>query len=377
MNKIVVFAAVVALAFGVDNTVSAGTLGDIDKDGDVDLTEAVHALRVSAGLQSAIPAFYVMVWKGTWAPGEEYNVYDAVQHDGSSYICIQHHTSDGSNSPPDMTTWNILALEGAQGPQGDVGPEGPKGETGNTGPEGPKGDKGDTGDTGPKGDKGDAGDIGPEGPPGPLSGSDKQFVYNDNGAAAGAEVYYSTGYVGIGTDTPAEKLDIQGNVRTSGDFKYASTRTHYLTIPASAFQADGQQNDVWAYVNGLAYIPSGTEPLSVFSFAPVYLPEGAVVEEVTFYYYDNDETGNAHVKGRLSRYSVDTAASNTLAEIESTTTGASLDVQSSTDTSIYNSTIDNQAYAYYLRGEFQVDIASFNLKFYGCRIKYTVTRVTP
>lgn len=103
------------LGIGASN---AGTLGDVDHDGDIDLTEAVHALRVSSGVQSTVSASYVMVWRGAWALGEEYNVYDAVQYEGSSYICIQHHTSDESNSPPDEVMWNVLALEGEQGPEG-------------------------------------------------------------------------------------------------------------------------------------------------------------------------------------------------------------------------------------------------------------------
>ena len=56
------------------------------------------------------------------------------------------------------------------------------------------------------------GPQGPKGDPGPIAGTNGQFVYNNNGSAAGAEVYYekSTGNVGIGTTSPAALLDVSG-----------------------------------------------------------------------------------------------------------------------------------------------------------------------
>ena len=132
MKKTIMWAACIVFSLLSVAALNAGTLGDVDHDGNVGLTEAVHALRVSSGVQSTTSASYVMVWRGTWALGEEYNVYDAVQYEGSSYICIQDHTSEASNSPPDEVMWNILALEGEQGPQGETGPEGPEGPPGSS-----------------------------------------------------------------------------------------------------------------------------------------------------------------------------------------------------------------------------------------------------
>ncbi len=117
---------------------------------------------------------------------------------------------------------------GQTGPAGDTGPMGPAGDTGSmgsqgdTGPMGPAGDtgligpRGDTGQTGPAGDTGLTGPqgyTGPEGPPGatgPVAGSNGQLIYNDDGSAAGAEVYYNEddGKIGIGTSSPGGNLEV-------------------------------------------------------------------------------------------------------------------------------------------------------------------------
>jgi len=153
---------------------------------------------------------------------------------------------------------------GPQGPQGEPGPIGEKGDKGNDGnigdmgmpgPEGPIGEKGD------KGDKGDTGDMGMPGPAPDLSGyatttdvfnlqttvinnqiqsdnllAETQYLnlslYTEVNRATAAEEYlaskiyfrdaydfpgsiYSSnpGNVGIGTDLPSEKLDVNGNLK--------------------------------------------------------------------------------------------------------------------------------------------------------------------
>ncbi|NOZ09034.1 MAG: hypothetical protein GXO91_09225 [FCB group bacterium] len=62
------------------------------------------------------------------------------------------------------------------------------------------------------------GPAGPQGPAGPVAGSDGQLVYNNGGAAGGAEVYYddTNNRLGVGTGTPAAKLDVAGTIKISG-----------------------------------------------------------------------------------------------------------------------------------------------------------------
>jgi hypothetical protein len=96
---------------------------------------------------------------------------------------------------------------------GDTGAQGQPGD------KGAQGDKGLPGDQGLPGDKGLPGDQGPVGPAGPLAGSNKQVIYNNNGVAGGAEVYYdvASGNVGIGTAPSADhKLAVNGLIKGKG-----------------------------------------------------------------------------------------------------------------------------------------------------------------
>jgi hypothetical protein len=117
-------------------------------------------------------------------------------------------------------------LTGSQGPQGNQGiqgPTGPTGPQGNQGIQGLVGATGPTGPTGARGATGSTGSTGPQGltgatgPTGPVGGSNTQFVYNNSGTAAGANVYYnnSNGYVGVGV-SPSYTLDVNGTLYSRG-----------------------------------------------------------------------------------------------------------------------------------------------------------------
>lgn len=138
-------------------------------------------------------------------------------------------------------------------PTGLIGPTGPAGPVGAAGPQGPAGATGGTGATGPQGPEGATGATGPSGPTGPVAGSDGQFVYNDGGAAAGAEMYYdSTGSVGLGTATPhtSAMLEI-----TSTERGFLLPRMTTVQIASISAPADGLQ--VYNTTDGKLYIYVG------------------------------------------------------------------------------------------------------------------------
>lgn len=129
-------------------------------------------------------------------------------------------------------------LLGPYGPQGPIGPkgdpgeqglqglQGPKGETGAQGPQGVQGPKGDTGAQGPQGAQGPKGETGATGPQGPqgLVG-----LLQDGGAAGATPYWNGTAWittstnlfhdgtkVGVGTATPAARLDVNGDLAVAG-----------------------------------------------------------------------------------------------------------------------------------------------------------------
>lgn len=61
-----------------------------------------------------------ITWKGNWGT-IDYNVNDAVSHDGTSYVCIVNHLN---REPPNETYWDILSSKGDRGDQGIQGIQG-------------------------------------------------------------------------------------------------------------------------------------------------------------------------------------------------------------------------------------------------------------
>lgn len=77
-------------------------------------------------------------WTGGWSGAVTYDVDDAVEHGGSSWIAVARNTADA----PPSTAWALLASRGDQGPSGVAGPQGVQGVQGSQGFPGPAGPKG-------------------------------------------------------------------------------------------------------------------------------------------------------------------------------------------------------------------------------------------
>jgi hypothetical protein len=132
----------------------------------------------------------------------------------------------------------------------------------------------------------------------------------------------------------------------------AVTVTEYLAIPAAAFGAtqfdaewDNGGDRLLAYEYGMG---------STFR-APVFLPQGAVVTGVTFYYNDTDPaaynadpilSGDARVT--LFRVTLSSNSRSPMAEVDSS---GSSGLGSASDTTIVFPDIDNLTYSYYIRAQ--------------------------
>ena len=100
------------------------------------------------------------------------------------------------------------------------------GATGPTGPQGFTGATGAQGVTGPTGATGAQGVTGPTGP----------TLWGTTGTN---NIYYTTGYVGIGTVSPQVQLDVQGNTNFTGGnvSSYSNFDLHYARLANPTFQS--------------------------------------------------------------------------------------------------------------------------------------------
>jgi hypothetical protein len=159
---------------------------------------------------------------GTSAPTSKLEVAGQVKITGGAPGAGKVLTSDATGLASWQSTAGLVGPQGPAGPTGATGPAGPTGATGATGPQGPIGATGATGATGPAGPTGATGATGPQGPTGLLT----------SGAAAGNTPYWNGtswivnssnihnngGNVGLGTTTPASKLDVEGGLAVGATY---------------------------------------------------------------------------------------------------------------------------------------------------------------
>lgn len=250
-----------------------------------------------------------------------------------------------------------LATEGTQDPQeepqGLQGPQGIQGIQGEPGPQGMQGIQGPSGE----GVDGDSHSLDTQ------DGSILDVVYVDNNAN-----------VGVGTLNPNEKLDIDGNVQISGDYKYSSAKTYYYSIPPCAFnQLYGADDDKYYMFGGPAIISTVSSPYLVHITSPIYLPDGARITEITAYYYDGDGTYSLELTIYLIRHGHDGLTSN-MAEFNEISGVIPFHANFSEDT-IFHDIVDTKNYQYYVQVDFEIGGNSASLNFNGCRIEYTMDTI--
>jgi len=68
------------------------------------------------------------VWQGPWVTASDYDVDDLVEHDGSTYICIEAHTAGTFAADFAADKWDLAVQKGDPGADSTVpGPQGPLG----------------------------------------------------------------------------------------------------------------------------------------------------------------------------------------------------------------------------------------------------------
>lgn len=54
-------------------------------------------------------------WAGAWDTDQAYKKGDGIQYHGSSYLCLQDHTSSPTAAPPASEYWDLMAAKGETG----------------------------------------------------------------------------------------------------------------------------------------------------------------------------------------------------------------------------------------------------------------------
>jgi hypothetical protein len=152
-----------------------------------------------------------------------------------------------------------------------------------------------------------------------------------------------------------------------------TTNNTYRMIPVLAFQQGSVDDETWDFGHisaggGFGAILAGNPPYDVKLYAPVNLPHGAMVTELTAYYLDksSDDISSLH----LSLAYQGSGANFGMASVNVSTTGSLNQIQSASDNSISNPQIDASSNRVWLTLSMTVTSPSIDLRFYGARIKY-------
>lgn len=187
-----------------------------------------------------------------------------------------------------------------------------------TGPQGPQGESGQPGPQGDPGPQGEQGPMGPEGPAGPQGATGLQGPQGEPGVQ--------------GPQGP------QGAQGLQGEPGIGFAPTGYLSIPASAFIRFNYDDNI-----EIGSFITNYDTVHHTLFAPVQLPHGVTITNVTAYWYDNDEVEDIYC--RLYR-NLEDGFVYQLANVDSF---GNPGFSSTVDTTIdFSSTVDNSLYAYYI-----------------------------
>ena len=203
----------------------------------------------------------------------------------------------------------IFAKPGPEGPQGIQGIQGQKGE------------QGEQGETGPQGT------IGPEGPVGPKG---------DTGATG------PQGEQGIG-------------------FEFIN----YISVPASAFTPQFNEPSSMKIQIDTQLSNLGTTP--AYFTAPVFLPHGVIIRNVTWYFYDG---GPSQIQMNFGRYDQETGGMQSYQALAFHLTQGDVGYGVGYDDSISMETVDNINYAYILTVSLPVSISTTDYRFQYAVIEY-------
>lgn len=175
------------------------------------------------------------------------------------------------------------------------------------------------------------------------------------------------GNVGIGVISSANKLEVGGNISATGNmiggsFQFTTPKTCYLSIGGADFLPDKDCN--YSISPHGAYISTGSSSM----YAPVHLPQGAVVTEMKVFFFDYH---NLNLTVNLARIS---DIGNLTIMAQTISNSFSSGRQTLSHNTITAPVIDNTNYLYSIHATTYPDIwPGFAIKVYRVQITYTIS----
>ena len=225
------------------------------------------------------------------------------------------------------------------------------------------GKDGAEGKLGAEGDSGEAGTQGPQGVQG-LSGTDGSSC-TLVGQAGGAQVLECSD----GTRTVIRPGGILGFGGAPGE-----SRTGSIFYGASSFAVAAENQDPVSFsaTGDYAFIEDGTAPYYNYLLAPVRLPFGVQVHQMTCFYFDNTSLGDLDAAAAFTMRPFGAESGiERLRLTMKTTDFVSSQIEMVQAAPPAQLLIDTDAYSYFITVNwFMGDRQSSAVRFYGCRLDY-------
>jgi hypothetical protein len=183
--------------------------------------------------------------------------------------------------------------------------------------------------------------------PWPGNGNGMQFRTNGNVTRM---VLTWQGNVGIGINTPVEKLEVDGAVKATtfkaANFQYTTPKTYYASVPGTAFRG-------LMYSDSVTY-NSNTGGVTLYSvrnarmlMAPVQLPQGAIMKKITAHIVDYAAPMNARIYLNRKTLSNNIISDYLCSVTSSGNSGVPTAYSATVSEFSNNHIIDNSLYSYY------------------------------